>query len=120
MERTIVRMADLDEFPTPERCLITELWNRDDDRQVSVARARIPAGVTTELHALDGVDERYVVIGGSGWVEVDGERFDVEAVDVVAVPAGVPQRARASDDGDLVVLCVCTPPFAAACYRRLP
>jgi mannose-6-phosphate isomerase-like protein (cupin superfamily) len=119
MERTIVRMADLDEFPTQERCLITELWNRGDDRQVSVAQARIPRGVTTQLHALDGVDERYVVIAGSGWVELDGERHGVGPVDIVAIPAGTPQRARAGDEGDLVVLCVCTPPFTVACYQQL-
>jgi mannose-6-phosphate isomerase-like protein (cupin superfamily) len=116
---TIVKARTTCEFPTDERCLITERWNRDDDTTVSLAQARIEPGVVTQLHALDGVAERYLVLAGRGWVEVDGERHDVEPGDVVLIPPAAAQRASASLDGDLVVLCVCTPRFEPAAYRAL-
>ncbi|MBI5752573.1 MAG: hypothetical protein HZA59_10585 [Hydrogenophilales bacterium] len=42
------------EFYTPEGCFITELSNSDADPEVSIAQARVPAGVTTRWHRLNG------------------------------------------------------------------
>jgi mannose-6-phosphate isomerase-like protein (cupin superfamily) len=115
----IRRAASMSESDTPERCFITERWNRDDDPTVSLAQARIEPGVVTQLHALDGIAERYLILDGHGWVEVDGSRHDVEPGDVVHIPPGTAQRASASMDGDLVILCVCTPRFQLSAYRAL-
>ena len=76
---------------TRERCFIAEIWNDESDAAVSVARARVAPGVTTELHSLD-VDERYVIAAGRGVVEVGDLTRAVEPGDVVVIPAGVPQR----------------------------
>lgn len=46
------------EFYTDERCHIVEIHQRSDDEACSIARARVLTGVTTQLHTLQGIDER--------------------------------------------------------------
>jgi mannose-6-phosphate isomerase-like protein (cupin superfamily) len=103
-----------------EGCHITEWWNSPDDEQASIARARVEPGVTTKLHRLKGVTERYVILDGRGRVEV-GKRAP-EAVgpgDVVVIPPGTPQRITNTGSSDLVFLAICTPRFTPAVYEDL-
>lgn len=111
--------ARKDEVWTAERCFIRELMNDDESPELSIAAARVPPYVTTVLHALTGVTERYVIQEGRGVVEVDGERRPVRAGDVVTIPAGMPQRVSCTSPEDLVFLCVCTPRFRPEVYRDL-
>ena len=74
------------EFLTAERCFILETYNTSNDETLSIARARVPPGVTTALHAVEGTTERYIIAEGRGRVEVGempsqswfslGERFE--------------------------------------------
>ena len=108
------------EFETPERCAILEMFNVPEDRDASLARARLRPGVTTQLHSLVGVDERYIVLEGEGEVEIGGRPFErVRPGSVVLVPRGETQRARNTGSADLVFLCLCTPAFSPECYRTL-
>lgn len=70
MEIRMVSPDLKDEFETPERCHILESWNDHNDSAASIARARVVPGVTTQLHRLRGVDERYLIIHGAGDVKV--------------------------------------------------
>lgn len=109
------------EFYPSERCHILEVLGADADPDVSIARARVEPGVTTELHALDGIAERYLITAGAGIVEI-GEPLRSVAVapgDVVVIPAGMPQRVTNTGDGDLVFYCICTPPWREGVYRAL-
>lgn len=120
MKPRIIRQDLAGEYHTPERCFICETWGSDDDPELSVARARVPAGVVTQLHALEGVAERYLVVQGSGLMEVGGlEAREVAAGDMVIIPAGTPQRIRNTGAGDLVFYCLCSPRFTPDCYRAL-
>lgn len=108
------------EFYTDERCHIVEIHQRSDDEACSIARARVLPGVTTQLHALRGTDERYVIVEGEGGVEVDGGAPQpVKPLDVVAIPAGKSQRITNAGKTDLVFLCVCTPRFRAEAHVNL-
>lgn len=108
------------EFYTDERCHIIEIHQRSDDEACSIARARVLPGTTTQLHALRGIDERYVILEGEGCVEVDGGvPQPVKPLDVVAIPAGKSQRITNSGRTDLVFLCVCTPRFRVEAYLNL-
>src|SRR6266511_371918 len=100
------------EFITPERCYILETWNDDSDPNVSIVRARVAPPVQTQLHALDDVDERYVVVAGEGEMHVGPD-------DVVVVPAGTAQSITNGGDVDLVFYCVCSPRFRPEAYRAL-
>ena len=112
--------ADTAEYWFREGCGITEWWNSSEDADLSVARARVPAGGLTRWHRLRGIAERYVMLEGRGRVELGGgiERT-VMPGDVVFIPPGVAQRIRNDGDGDLVFLALCTPRFSAANYEEL-
>ena len=117
MEPHVVRPRAEDEHLTEERCHILESWNDPRDPDVAIARARVTPGVTTALHVLE-VDERYVIVSGSGRVEVDGlDPSEVVPGDVVVIPAGRAQRITCHGPEDLVFYCVCTPRFEAHHYH---
>jgi mannose-6-phosphate isomerase-like protein (cupin superfamily) len=113
-----IRTADEDsECYTEEGCYILELLNSPQDPDVSIARARVLPGVTTRLHRLDGVAERYVILAGSGRVQVgDLPVQEVRSGTVVQIPPGCPQRITNTGSGDLVFLAICSPRFTPAVY----
>jgi mannose-6-phosphate isomerase-like protein (cupin superfamily) len=114
-----IRTADEDsECYAEEGCYILELSNSPEDPDVSIARARVAHGVTTRWHRLGGVAERYVILAGSGRIEV-GELPVQEVLPgmVVLIPPGCPQRITNTGSGDLVFLAICSPRFTPAVYE---
>lgn len=108
-----------DEILTRERCYITELLNDERVPQVSLARCRVPPGVTTELHSLS-VAEWYVIGSGHGWMTVgDAAPFEVRPGDSIAIPAHASQCIENPGAEDLVFQCICVPRFEPVCYSPL-
>ena len=115
----MVKKAKPPEFWTRERCFITELLNNEEQPEVSIARARVEAGVTTELHAL-AVHEWYVIEAGQGLMHVgDREPFAVGHGDTVTIPKHCAQKISNIGEEDLVFLCVCVPRFLQESYTSL-
>jgi len=120
MRPTIRPIDHRAEYDTPERCHINELSNIAEDPAVSIARARVSAGVTTRWHRLADTVERYVILEGRGRVEVgDLAARDVSSGDVVLIPAGCRQRIACIGAQDLVFLAICTPRFRPECYEDI-
>ena len=119
--RSEVKQGDASlEYETDERCHIIEVANDSGDEQLSIARARVDAGVTTAWHRLDGISERYIIVSGKGLVEVeDIEATRVEPGDVVRIPAGKAQRIANTGDEQLIFYAVCVPPFSEQAYINL-
>lgn len=106
------------EYPTAENVRILECWNRADDPRMSIARARLAAGESSETHWLAGVDERFVILSGRGILEAGDITGQALAPgDVAFVPAGVRQRLHNPGPDELVFLCLCTPRFTPDCYH---
>lgn len=104
---------------TRERCFITELLNSAEQPEVSLARARVEPGVTTELHSLS-VSEWYILEAGEGLMRVaNREPFVVRPGDTIAVGKNTAQQVTNSGNSDLVFLCVCVPRFSQECYTSL-
>jgi mannose-6-phosphate isomerase-like protein (cupin superfamily) len=117
MQPEIRRADPSKEFATQENCFILEVANDAGDQDVSIARARVRPGVTTEWHRLEGIIERYIIVSGRGRVEVgDLPPTIVSEGDVVWIPANVAQRITNIGDEDLLFLCVCTPRFVQSAY----
>jgi mannose-6-phosphate isomerase-like protein (cupin superfamily) len=108
------------EYYFEERCFINELWNSPTDKEISIARARVEPGVTTRLHQLKSVTERYIILEGKGRIEV-GELSptEVRSGDVVLIPPGTPQRITNIGDSDLIFLAICTPRFTKDAYEDI-
>jgi len=123
----ILRGGATQEHWFEEGCFIAEWLNSPEDPSLSIARARVLPGVTTRLHRLVGVAERYVILEGMGRVELVGPDkelkvadhyvSDVEPGDVVVIPPRVSQRISNIGESDLVFLALCTPRFTRAAYE---
>jgi len=119
-ETMITKFKPETEFATGERCHIVEMFNPPNDAACSIARARVEPGVTTQLHSLRGVTERYVILAGEGEVEIgDQSGGKVTPLDVVRIPAGISQRITNTGKSDLVFLCICSPRFTPDVYVNL-
>lgn len=120
MKETIQRINLGAEFYTSEQCYIIELSNTPDDPDASIARARVAPGVTTRWHRLIGATERYVILEGSGRVEVGSlPPQDVSIGDVVVIPPSCRQRITNIGQGDLIFLAICTPRFRPQLYEDI-
>ena len=120
MKESIRRFTPDDEYYFEEGCHILELSNLEDDPAVSIARARVPRGVTTRLHRLHGIVERYFILEGTGTVELGNlGQHQVMPGDIVIIPSECPQRVTNTGAGDLVFLAICTPRFIRSAYEDL-
>jgi mannose-6-phosphate isomerase-like protein (cupin superfamily) len=120
MHSEIRKTEESGEFLTDEGCYILEVANDEGDPDVSIARARVPVGGSTEWHRLARTAERYVLISGRGRVEIEGlEPTEVGPGHVVRIPAETAQRIVNIGSEDLVFYCVCTPRFRPECYQSL-
>ena len=120
MQTQILKAHEADEYYFEEGCFILELSNSPADPDVSIARARVKAGVITKLHRLKGVVERYVILSGIAKVEVAGlEPQQLSAGNVVIIPPLCPQRITNIGTEDLVFLAICTPRFTENVYENL-
>lgn len=109
-----------DEFYTEERCHILELYNTANDRDQSIARARVEPGVTTAWHRLIDTFETILVLSGQGTLELNEEsRIEIKQGSVIRIPENCPQRVTNTGNEDLIFLCYCSPAFGDHCYDDL-
>ena len=106
-------------FFTDERVWIRERLNHASEPLVSIADARLEPGVTTQLHRLRGIRERYVITTGTGRMLVGNREFSVLAGDVVVIDADESQRITNTGMDELCFECVCTPRFVPESYESL-
>jgi mannose-6-phosphate isomerase-like protein (cupin superfamily) len=108
------------EYFFEEGCYISELHNSAADPAVSVARARVRPGESTRWHRLQGIRERYLILEGSGLVEIGTQPpLLLRPGDSVQIPPGIRQRITNTGDTDLIFLAVCTPRFVPEAYLDL-
>jgi mannose-6-phosphate isomerase-like protein (cupin superfamily) len=113
-----IKKQDIEqEYFFAEGCFITELSNSSDDPELSIARARVEPGKTTQWHYLQGVTERYFILAGKGKVEVGTLQPQQVAIgDTVIIAPGEQQRITNIGDHSLVFLAICTPRFKESVY----
>ena len=82
--------ADAEPFTTADGSTIRVLLDAEvgGARNQSLAEATLAPGHATERHYHGKTEELYVVLAGTGELEVDGERRDVGPVDAVLLPPG--------------------------------
>jgi mannose-6-phosphate isomerase-like protein (cupin superfamily) len=77
----------------------------------SLAEATLAPGAGTRRHYHARTEEIYVVLGGSGRMEVDGDERDVEPGDAILIPPGAWHEIKAAD-AELRFLCCCAPQYS--------
>jgi mannose-6-phosphate isomerase-like protein (cupin superfamily) len=120
MQAQILKTLESEEYFFEEGCFILELSNSEQDPHLSIARARVKAGVSTRLHRLTNLVERYVILSGMGIVEVgDLPAQEVSAGNVIIIPPHCPQKITNTGAEDLVFLALCTPRFQKQFYQDI-
>jgi quercetin dioxygenase-like cupin family protein len=77
----------------------------------SVAEASLEPGQVTRRHYHARSEEIYLIVDGSGELEVEGETRSVAAGDAILIPPGSWHELTAGSDG-LRLLCCCVPPYS--------
>ena len=77
----------------------------------SLAEATLAPGAGTRRHYHARTEEIYVVLGGSGRMEVDGDERDVEPGDAILIPPCAWHEIKAAD-AELRFLCCCAPQYS--------
>lgn len=120
MQAQILTTPESEEYFFEEGCFILELSNSAQDPQLSIARARVKSGVSTRLHRLSELVERYVILSGVGVVEIaDLPAQQVSAGAVVIIPPNCAQKITNTGAEDLVFLALCTPRFQTQFYEDI-
>jgi len=120
MQAQILKANEADEYYFDEGCFILELSNSAADPEVSIARARVKPGVTTKLHRLKSVIERYVILAGSAEVKIaDLPTQQVSIGNVVIIPPLCVQQITNTGVEDLVFLAICSPRFTENAYENI-
>jgi mannose-6-phosphate isomerase-like protein (cupin superfamily) len=78
----------------------------------SLAEATLEPGEATERHYHRVSEEIYVVVKGSGDMEVDGESRRVRPGDAILIPAGAWHTFENTGTSELRFLCCCAPPYS--------
>jgi mannose-6-phosphate isomerase-like protein (cupin superfamily) len=104
--------ADAEPFTTADGSTIRVLLDADAGgaRNQSLAEAVLEPGRTTERHYHAETEELYVLLSGTGEMEVEGDRREVGPGDAILIPAGAWHQIRAGGE-ELRFLCCCAPPY---------
>jgi mannose-6-phosphate isomerase-like protein (cupin superfamily) len=114
----VLKLDTDSEYFFREGCFIVETLNDPAHPELSIARARVEAGVATQPHSLTATTERYLIQSGDGLVFLGDDRHGqpVAAGDIVVIPPGVCQSIRNTGEDDLIFQVVCTPRFVPENY----
>ena len=77
----------------------------------SLAEATLEPGQSTERHYHRLSEEIYLITGGGGRLEIDGEERDVETGDAILIPPGAWHTLVAGAAGARL-LCCCVPAYS--------
>jgi len=77
----------------------------------SLAEATLPPGGATERHYHRRAEEIYLIVEGTGRMELDGDEREVRPGDAILIPPGAWHRIEATGEEGLRLLCCCAPGY---------
>ncbi len=102
------RERDATPFTTKDGSTIREYLHTSVQ---SLAEASLSAARSTQRHYHASSEEIYLIIGGGGELEVDGDIRAVGTGDAILIAPGSWHQLTAGDDG-VTLLCCCVPPYS--------
>jgi mannose-6-phosphate isomerase-like protein (cupin superfamily) len=105
----IVSLRRVVSFTTKDGSEIRELHRTEAQ---SLAEATLEPDQATQRHYHRRSEEIYVVLKGSGDMEIDGEHRRVTVGDAVLIPPGAWHTLHNNGTSELRILCSCAPPYA--------
>lgn len=77
----------------------------------SIAEARVPVGASTIMHRHLVSEEIYVVIQGCGTMRLGETQIGISTGDTITIPPQALHNVTNTGSTELVLLCVCVPPY---------
>ena len=106
----VVGYEGLEPFTTKDGSTIREYLHTPAQ---SLAEATLAPGQATTRHYHALAEEIYLLVAGSGTMELDGELREVGDGDAILIPPGAWHQITATGDEALRLLCACAPPWTA-------
>jgi quercetin dioxygenase-like cupin family protein len=103
----VVSYRALEPFTTKDGSTIREYLHSPAQ---SLAEATLEPGQSTMRHYHALSEEIYLLIGGGGTMEIDGEAREVAEGDAILIPPGAWHELLAGPEG-VRLLCCCVPPY---------
>ena len=110
---TLQNLAAQAPFTTKDGSTIRSILDRTNApvRMQSLAEATLPPGGSTERHFHKISEELYLLLEGTGLMEIDGETRTVVPGDAILIPPGAWHQITATAPSTLRFLCCCAPPY---------
>jgi len=101
-------------YITKDGSIIRELIhpNIHGNKNLSLAEAIVPPGVSTFLHKHNTSEEIYYILEGEGLMTLGDEKFNVKKADSICIPPGTPHQIKNIGDIPLKILCCCSPAYS--------
>ncbi|HYA39159.1 MAG TPA: cupin domain-containing protein [Candidatus Methylomirabilis sp.] len=108
------RYADVEAFLTKDGSIIRELMHPavHGNANQSFAEAIVAPGRGTQLHKHVRSEEIYHVSAGEGRMALGQETIVIRPGDTICIPPGTPHRVENTGQGELRILCCCSPPYS--------
>lgn len=105
--------SDITAYITKDSSQISELMHPSLHacQHQSLAEAIVPAGSSTRLHRHRQSEELYHITSGYGVMRLGEAEFAVKPGDTVCIAPGTAHGIRNTGEGDLVILCCCSPAY---------
>jgi mannose-6-phosphate isomerase-like protein (cupin superfamily) len=110
----IKNIKKIESFITKDGSKIREIFhpNNSSIKTMSLAEAEIPPDKTTKYHYHKKSDEIYLILQGSGVIEIEGKKRKVRENDCILIRVGTKHRIKNVGDDKLRILCSCRPPYS--------
>ena len=112
--------SDLKPFVTKDKSLIREFFHplHETSKQTpknipfSIALATVKTGQKTLKHIHETSTEFYYITQGAGTIQLNSKKESIEENTLIYIPAGTKHTVTNTSKEDLLILCICNPPYS--------
>lgn len=114
------KSVDIKPFVTKDKSLIQEFFHplHETSQQLptnipfSIALATVKPRQKTLRHIHETSKEFYYITQGAGIIQLDSRKESIEKNTLIYIPAGTKHTVTNTGKEDLLVLCICNPPYS--------
>jgi len=114
------RSADVKPFVTKDESLIWEFFHplhetsgkAPKDIPFSIALAVVKPGKRTLRHIHEASAEFYYITRGIGVIQLNNQKEPIEENTLIHIPAKTKHTVTNTGKEDLLILCICNPPYS--------
>jgi len=113
------KSSDLKPFVTKDQSLIHEFFHplhettKQTPRNIpfSIALATVKPGQKTLKHIHETSTEFYYITRGTGTIQLNSKKGPIEENTLICIPAKTEHTVTNTGKEDLLILCICNPPY---------